>query len=111
MNILKEELNHMKYLKIDNNKGYFLQKSESEEVWIEIDKISKEDLMHLLNKATEEEFSMDDYSEELLSHKAHQIVYKNIHEKFSHLVENKNIFRDECDNQFVEALAKYQEEE
>lgn len=110
-NIVKEDLNHMKYLKINDNKGYFLQQAEPEEIWVEIDKISKEDLMFLLNKATKDDFSMDEYSEESLSHRAHQIVYKNIHEKFAHLIENKNIFRDECDNQFIEALDKYQEEE
>lgn len=98
----------MKYLKIENNKGHYLTSSSQ---WAEIDKISKEDLMFLLNKAVSEEFEMDEYSEENIGHKAHQIVYKSIHEKFSELVENKNVFKDECDSMFKSAIEKYKVEE
>lgn len=95
----------MKYLKIEDNKGYFLSESMN---WTEIDKISKEDLMNLLNKAVDEDFEMDEYIEENIGHKAHQIVYKSIHEKFSELVENKNVFKDECDSLFKGAIEKYE---
>ncbi|PWH85203.1 hypothetical protein [Brumimicrobium oceani] len=98
----------MKYLKIENNKGHYLTPSSQ---WAEIDKISKEDLMFLLNKAVSEEFEMDEYLEENIGHKAHQIVYKSIHEKFSELVENKNVFKDECDSMFKNAVEKYKVEE
>lgn len=98
----------MKYLKIENNKGHYLTPSNQ---WAEIDKISKEDLMFLLNKAVSEEFEMDEYLEENIGHKAHQIVYKSIHEKFSELVENKNVFKDECDSMFKSAIEKYKVEE
>jgi len=98
----------MKYLKIENNKGHYLTSSSQ---WVEIDKISKEDLMFLLNKAVSEEFEMDEYLEENIGHKAHQIVYKSIHEKFSELVENKNVFKDECDSMFKSAVEKYKVEE
>lgn len=94
----------MKYLKIENNKGHYLTSSNQ---WAEIDKISKEDLMFLLNKAVSEEFEMDEYLEENIGHKAHQIVYKSIHEKFSELIENKNVFKDECDSMFKNAIEKY----
>lgn len=95
----------MIYLKIENNKGYF--KAQSGE-WNEIDKISKEDLMFLLNKAVNEDFEIDEYIEENIAHKAHQIVYKSIHEKFSELLNNKNAFRDECDSLFKGAIDKYE---
>lgn len=98
----------MKYLKIENNKGHYLTSSNQ---WAEIDKISKEDLMFLLNKAVSEEFEMDEYLEENIGHKAHQIVYKSIHEKFSELVENKNVFKDECDSMFKSAIEKYKVKE
>jgi len=94
----------MKYLKIEDNKGYFLSESSD---WTEIDKITKEDLMNLLNKAVDADFEMDEYLEENIGHKAHQIVYKSIHEKFLELVENKNIFKDECDSLFKGAIEKY----
>ena len=43
-NITKEEPKHMKYLKIEDNKGYFLkQEKEQVDQWVEIDKISKDD--------------------------------------------------------------------
>lgn len=111
MNIKKEELSHMKYLKIEDNKGHYLKVETESSEWIEIDKISKDDLFNLLNKAVSDEFEMDIYEEEKLGHKAHQIVYKSIYEKFEHLVDNKNTFRDECDGQFIEAIDKYENEE
>lgn len=94
----------MKYLKIENNKGHYLTSSSQ---WEEIDKITKEDLMFLLDKAVSEDFEMDEYEEENIGHKAHQIVYKSIHEKFIELVENKNVFKDECDSMFKSAVEKY----
>lgn len=98
----------MKYLKIEDNKGHFLPSTNE---WTEIDKISKEDLMYLLNKAVSEDFEMDEYSEEAIGHKAHQIVYKSIFEKFSELIEDKNVFKDECDSLFKTAIEKYENKE
>lgn len=105
MNTKKEELKPMKYLKIEDNKGHYISQSGD---WSEIDQISKDDLIYLLNKAISEDFEMDEYLEENIGHKAHQIVYKSIHEKFSGLVENKNVFKDECDSLFKTAIEKYE---
>src|SRR5699024_2099196 len=104
MNMKEEETKLMKYLKIENNKGHYLATSGQ---WTEIDKISKEDLMFLLNKVISEDFEMDEYLEENIGHKAHQIVYKSINEKFSELIDNKNVFKDECDSMFKTAIEKY----
>lgn len=98
----------MIYLKIEDNKGFFLKDKESPDDWTELDKIEKEDLMRLLDYATEEEFEMDEYNEEILGNKAHQIIYKNLYEKFDNFLSNKNRFKDETDNIFKEALEKYQ---
>ncbi|WBX72940.1 hypothetical protein PG913_08500 [Tenacibaculum pacificus] len=95
----------MKYLKIENNKGHYLSQLNE---WTEIDKISKEDLMYLLNNAITDDFEMDEYLEESIGHKAHQIVYKSIQEKFSELLGNKNVFKDECDSLFKTAIEKYE---
>lgn len=105
MNTKKEETKHMKYLKIEDSKGKFLSSSNE---WIEIDKITKEELMYLLNKAVNDDFEMDNYSDSSIGHKAHQIVYKSIHEKFLELIDNKNIFKDECDSLFKSAIEKYE---
>lgn len=98
----------MKYLKISDNKGFFFKVGEDNSQWIEIDKITKEDLLYLLEKAVSEEFEMNAFEEELIRHKAHQIVYKSISEKFNDLIKNKKSFADECDSQFISAIEKYE---
>ena len=98
----------MKYLKIEENKGYFNRLDEAISNWVEIDQISKDDLLVLLDKAMTEDFEMDDYDEALIAHKAHQIVYKSVHEKFNNLIGNKSTFIDDRDSQFAAALDKYE---
>lgn len=102
-----EERKLMKYLKIEENKGFFLKGENESAVWIEIDQIGKDDLFYLLNKAISAEFEIDPYNEELLANKAHQIIYKNFHEKFVDLLANKTRFKDESENLYKTALEKY----
>lgn len=97
----------MKYLKIDDNKGYFLQYKESTPEWIEIDRISKDSLLSLLNLAISEDFEMDTYDEAKLANKAHQIIYKSIAEKFIDLIAIKSKFKDDSESHYKEALEKY----
>lgn len=106
--MLRGEQVHMKYLKIENNRGHFLNpfNTESSE-WIEIDKINKDHLIELLNKAIASEFEMDDYSDDQLGNKAHQIIYKNLYDKFCDLIENKSRFKDESDRLYKDAIEKY----
>src|SRR5690242_184289 len=108
MHTMKEEIRIMKYLKIDDNKGFFLRdKDDSTTQWVEIDKINKDDLLNLLNCATSDTFEMDAYSEEIMANKAHQIIYKNIHEKFITLESMKAKFKDESESLYKEELDKY----
>ena len=97
----------MKCLEINNGKGYFLHKSGE---MIPLDKIKKEDLMYLLDIATSENqsFEMDDIEEDVLDNQAHQIIYRNLSEKFSDLLSNKKRFLDESENLYRDALLKYQ---
>ena len=98
----------MKYLKIEENKGFFIRKGEQSKLeWIQIDLITKDDLLFLLNKAVVEDFEMDEFKEVILSNKAHQIIYRNLYEKFSELVLNKTRFKDESDSLYKTALEKY----
>jgi len=99
--------NHMKYLKIENNKVYFLKDKTKPEEWTEIDQIDKNDLMNLLNYAIESDFEMDSYNEKLIQHKAHQIIYKNLIEKFESFLSNKNRFIDESELLYKTAFDKY----
>jgi len=94
----------MKYLKIENNKGLFCVEQD---VWQEIDKINKEDLMLLLDKAVTTDFEMDTYDQAAIGNKAHQIIYKNLFEKFAELVLNKNRFKDESEQYYKAAIEKY----
>lgn len=97
----------MKYLKIDNNKGYFRIDS-NETSWKEIDKIDKENLLTLLKLAgSSEEFEMDEFQDELLQNPAHNIIYKNIFLKFNDFIENKTRFKDSVESTYKTALEKY----
>ena len=98
----------MKYLKIEDNKGYFLKDKTNPDEWTEIDLIDKNDLMKLLESASEPDFEMDAYNEGLIQHKAHQIIYKNLTEKFDTFLANKSRFIDESESIYKTALEKYQ---
>jgi hypothetical protein len=96
----------MTYLKIDNNKGYYRLEGASED-WVELDQISKDDLLKLLEKATTGEFVMDEYEDELLQNPAHNIIYKNIYGKFTELLSNKTRFQDSVNLMYKSAIDKY----
>lgn len=97
----------MKYLKIKDNKGFYLKDKANPEEWTEIDQIDKNDLMKLLDYASETDFEMDTYDVSLIQHKAHQIIYKNLSEKFDTFLANKNRFKDESESIYKTALEKY----
>jgi len=96
----------MKYLKINNGKGLYQTEPEN---WIELDKIGKDDLMTLLDKAVNEDFEMDEYDTEALQNKAHQIIYNHLYQKFSELILNKSRFKDESEQLYKSAIEKYTE--
>lgn len=101
----------MKYLKIENNKGHFRLNS-SEDSWIELDQINKDNLLDLLKIAgSNDEFEMDEYDDSLLQNPAHNIIYKNLYMKFNDFVENKTRFRDSVESTYKNALEKYKIEE
>lgn len=104
---MNEERKIMIYLKIENNKGYFVRPKEDTSELVEIDKINKEDLMYLLNQLTTSDFEMDAYDESKMANKAHQIIYKNIFEKFETLITTKSKFKDESESFYKDAFEKY----
>ena len=95
--------NDMKYLKIENNQGFYYDGKKCQE----IDKINKDDLLKLLNVAENNEFEMDPYDEKLLKNKAHQIIYENIFLKINQFLNEKYQFKTEVDNLYKEAVEKY----
>jgi hypothetical protein len=94
----------MKYLKIEDGKGFFQKNTDQ---WIELDHIGKEDLLVLLDKAIADDFEMDEYNTELLGNKAHQIIYKQLFQKFNELQQNKSRFKDESEQLYKSAIEKY----
>lgn len=94
----------MKYLKIDNSKGFYCT---NEEEYKEIDKINKEDLLVLIDKITETDFEMDTFDQEKIANKAHQIIYKSVYEKFKDLLSNKTKFKDDSEQLYKEAISEY----
>lgn len=93
----------MKYLIIKDNKGSYWNGNEYQD----IDKINKEDLLVLLNLAETEDFEMDIYNEKSLGNKAHQIIYKNINDKFSQFLKDKDKFSKEAEDLYKNAIKKY----
>ena len=96
----------MKYLKIENNKGFYRIDTTKEE-WSELDQINKDQLLTLLKFASTEEFEMDEYKDELLQNPAHNIIYKNIYEKFIDFLGNKTRFQDSVEAMYKTAIEKY----
>ena len=81
--------------------------NEEPEKWSEISILTKEDLMSLLDKAIALDFEMDPDNEDLIQNKAHQIIYKNLFEKFAQLLSNKTRFKDESELLYKDAIEKY----
>lgn len=100
----------MKYLKIESNKGFY-RIDKTKEEWSELDQINKDQLLTLLKFASTEEFEMDEYKDELLQNPAHNIIYKNIYEKFIDFLGNKTRFQDSVEAMYKSAIEKYKVQE
>lgn len=94
----------MKALKIKDHHGYFLTEEDGYEA---IDKIDKVILLRLVNLALEDDFEIDEYDEERLNNKAHQIIYKSISEKLNDLHQKRSQFRDESERLYLDEFEKY----
>ena len=97
----------MKLLSINNNQGLYLNKSGQ---YNSIDKITKEDLLWLINLTLREDVIFDPYDETAIKNKAHQIVYKSIFEKLRGLNERKEEFIDESERLYLKDYEKYKED-
>jgi hypothetical protein len=94
----------MKYLKIRNGKGFF----RKNDVDVELDRLTKEDLLHLISLAESPEFEMDAYDESLLQNRAHQIIYQSIEAKISAFRLDIKRFSNEVENLYLDAVREYQ---
>ncbi len=95
----------MKLLKIKDGKGYFVGEGNQDQP---IDKLTKEELLRMVNLTLgEDAISFDEYNEELLHNQAHRIIYKNVCTKLIHLQERRSEFVDESERLFLEAYENY----
>ncbi|NMA12198.1 MAG: hypothetical protein GX933_03295 [Chloroflexi bacterium] len=96
----------MIYLKIDSGKGFFL---DAEDNMQEIHDIRKEDILRLLDLATDSSitFEMDEIKDGNIQNEAHKIIYDKIYGKFNELLKNKARFIDESGSLYLDAIQKY----
>tara|TARA_R110002049_G_scaffold265924_1_gene442034 strand:- start:370 stop:663 length:294 start_codon:yes stop_codon:yes gene_type:complete len=97
----------MKFLKIESGKGYFsLDDGLS---WNLLDLISKDALMTIIDKGIADGFEMSDPNQYKVENKTHEIIYSKLYDQFSTLNGQRDRFKDESEEMFKEAFAKYSE--
>lgn len=96
----------MKILRISNSKGEF---SLDVINYSSVDTINKDDLLNMIDVFVNSECEMDEYSEENIPNKAHQIIYQNLYRKFKELEQNKAQFKDMSENIYKDAIDKYRD--
>ena len=97
----------MQLLKIENSQGLFVDRTGQYQL---IDRITKEDLLQLIDLTLGEEVEFDEYDEEGIKNQAHQIVYKSIYDKLQELKGRKQEFVDESERLYLADYEKYKEE-
>ena len=104
MHIFKDKI-YMESLKIENNTGFFKREGEG---WVEINKMTKEDLYDLVNWAlTEDDFTMGTYDESSLLNPAHKTIYSHIYRQLTDIRDRKEEFAEDIFYSYKEAYDKY----
>lgn len=93
----------MKYLQISGGKGFF----RKEQAMVELDRLTKLDMLALIESADLDGFEMDDYDADLLQNRAHRIIYENLFNKLSEFRAELNSFRDKAERLYLEAVNQY----
>lgn len=96
----------MKLLKIESGQGLFLAESNN---YLPVDKLTKEQLLRLVNLTLNEEVEFDEYAVEKLPNHAHQIIYKSVRDKLSDLRGRKAEFLDQSERLFLQDYEKYKQ--
>lgn len=96
----------MKLLSIKNNLGLYLSETGQ---YNPMDKITKEDLLRLVNLTLRENVEFDAYDENAIKNQAHQIIYKSVFEKLRGLRDRKKEFIDESERLYLKEYERYRE--
>lgn len=97
----------MKLLSIENNMGLYLGESGQ---YSPVDKITKEDILRLVNLTLQEDVEFDVYDDKAIKNQAHQIVYKSVFEKLRGLKDRKKEFVDESERLYLKEYERYRED-
>lgn len=97
----------MKLLKISDNSGHYLLPDGS---YVPMDKLTKEDLLRLVNLVLAGSVEFDAYDEKLVKNQAHQIIYKSVYEKLKNISERREEFLDESARQYLKEYERYKPE-
>lgn len=98
----------MKLLKIEDNLGHFLGVDGA---FYPVDRITKEDLLRLVDLTLTQEVEFDEYDGEALKNQAHQILYRSIFGKLLGLKDRQEAFRDESEWLYLQEYEKYRKEQ
>jgi hypothetical protein len=98
----------MRLLRIDGSLGQFLGEVGD---YRPIDKITKDDLLRLVDLTLrEEDVEFDEYDEEKVKNQAHQIVYKSIFGKLRELRGRKQESIDQSERLYLAEYERYRGE-
>src|SRR6185312_38014 len=97
----------MKLLRISENAGQFLAANGE---YSPIDKISKDDLLRLVDHTLDkDDVELDEYDDRAIKNQAHQVIYKSIFRKLTDLRKRRQEFTDESARLFLDQYEKYRE--
>ncbi|MET3460221.1 hypothetical protein [Variovorax atrisoli] len=97
----------MKLLRINESLGQFLAADGD---YAAIDKISKDDLLRLIEFTLHQEsLEMDAYDDQAIKNQAHQVIYKSIFQKLNDLRQRRQEFIDESARLFLDEYERYRE--
>lgn len=98
----------MKLLRIGDNGGEFLG---SDGQFRTVDKITKEDLLCLVDLTiNEEDVDYDQYDGAIIKNQAHQVIYRSILNKLQDLRKRRQEFVDESARLYLEDYQRYREQ-
>jgi hypothetical protein len=104
---MKDEGKPMKLLRINESIGQFLASSGD---YVHIDKITKDDLLRMVDRTLDQEvIELDPYDDQVLKNQAHQVIYKSIYQKLVELRGRRQEFVDESARLFLEDYEKYRQ--
>lgn len=108
MHIMKGEI-YMTLLKVENNKGKFSTDGLN---FVEIEKISKDDILKIFEKVLNEDSIIIEESndeDKKINSPAQEIIYDNIYEKVNEIINEKDEINSFDDDEYYIAIRKYQE--